>query len=175
MRYRGSARQSWGSRGDSVAQGAGLTESPQRVIFQPGGSGRRGRGGWREGQCPAAPRLGPQARLCGLENEALEWQGALEDAAPPDAPQRPAVLQRTTGVTLPGWVAACQPPMGREAAVPHRAPVSLPPTLLAWGSRWAPGQERDVIRTVGGSFGTRREPARDLPPAAAPRSQAIQL
>lgn len=151
-----------------------------------------------EGPCPA--RLRQASWEAGISGTA-QWPGkqafsrvhlgvlvtspksALECAKHPQTPLASCSdAKDSRGHTAPGSISARQPaPPGRGVAGPAetQVPMSLPPRFgpKGWGCfLWAPGE--GARRDEGGGrilWDSRGSGTADLPPAAAPRSQAILL
>lgn len=137
------------------------------------------RGRWKNPgqQLPGGrPRpRGPQARLCGLENRVGTARCSGVRCAP-RRPQPPAPLRRTPGVTLPL-------PGSPRASLLGDAKSQIPAeSLCPFPHSFGPGAHGGPLERGEAGLGQRADPSgragswtADLPPAAAPRSQAILL
>lgn len=120
----------------------------------------------------------------GLRHRSVAWKTGLWGSKvlysalrPPEAPSLLLGRKGQPRSNCPGSVPARRPPPGREATVPveTQVPVSLPPLF-------GPGGHGGHLERGEAGFGLRADPSgragsgtADLPPAAAPESQAILL
>lgn len=177
----GSASPCWGGGGGSVPQEAGDWE-PAASDF-PARTWRGEDRGRLEGPCPAAPR--PESSASGASGTA-RWPGkqgfraarcSIVRCAPQKPPDSCSDAKDSRGQTAPGRSQGAGHLRDAKPQVPveTQVPVSLPPLF-------GPGGHGGHLERGEAGFGLRADPSgragsgtADLPPAAAPESQAILL